>query len=256
MNGFERHGIKHLSASSLNMFVGSPSAWVASKLMGHKLGVGIAAHKGTATEAGVAHILKNGGAEVDEGVEIAFKLFNDLTAMGGYSAEDKEAARVSIFAMIANACTHLVDLGPPDFPESGQHMIEIGCRYGPEPEQTIKFIGYLDFVYPARKLIVDLKTTSRLPSNWSAAHGIQAALYARASGFDVNFLYTSPAKTKLLVMEDPAPYLDAVKRQVARMERFLSLGDAETLLAATPHDPSSFYWSGSDARDIEKALFG
>ena len=51
-NAFERHGLDHLSASSINLFVAQPAMWAMQKLMGRKTGVGAAAHRGTAVEAG------------------------------------------------------------------------------------------------------------------------------------------------------------------------------------------------------------
>ncbi|OYZ12814.1 MAG: hypothetical protein B7Y35_15775, partial [Sphingomonadales bacterium 28-64-96] len=52
-NAFERHGLDHLSASSINLFVAQPAMWAMQKLLGHKSRVGAAAHRGTAVEAGV-----------------------------------------------------------------------------------------------------------------------------------------------------------------------------------------------------------
>ncbi len=53
MNPFERHKIKHLSPSSLNLFANEPALWVVQYLLGRRFGVGCAAHRGTASEEGV-----------------------------------------------------------------------------------------------------------------------------------------------------------------------------------------------------------
>ena len=52
-SAFERHGLDHLSASSINLFVAQPAMWAMQKLMGRRSMVGPAAHRGTAIEAGV-----------------------------------------------------------------------------------------------------------------------------------------------------------------------------------------------------------
>ena len=51
MNAFEVHGLGHLSASSLNTWINAPSLWVLEKLLGHRGQMGVAAHRGMATEA-------------------------------------------------------------------------------------------------------------------------------------------------------------------------------------------------------------
>ena len=53
MTAFARHGIDHLSASSVNLFIAQPALWCASYLMKKRPPVGPAAHRGTAIECGV-----------------------------------------------------------------------------------------------------------------------------------------------------------------------------------------------------------
>ena len=53
-NSFARHGIDHLSASSINQYTGSPSLWVLERLLGQRGHAGAPAHRGTAAEAGIA----------------------------------------------------------------------------------------------------------------------------------------------------------------------------------------------------------
>ena len=52
MNAFERHGIKHLSASSLGLYRDQPAAWVCRYLLRVKDEAGPSAWRGSATEAG------------------------------------------------------------------------------------------------------------------------------------------------------------------------------------------------------------
>ena len=54
MTPFERHGIDHLSPSSINSWLNAPSLWVLEKLLDHRGRMGAAAHRGTATEVGVS----------------------------------------------------------------------------------------------------------------------------------------------------------------------------------------------------------
>jgi len=64
-SSFERHGLDHLSASSINLFVAQPSMWAMQKLMGRKSAVGPAAHRGTSIEAGVEMGLFDPAASVE-----------------------------------------------------------------------------------------------------------------------------------------------------------------------------------------------
>jgi hypothetical protein len=54
MNAFERHGIDHLSASSLNLWRASPGLWCARYLADLKEDGNLAMWRGTAVEAGIA----------------------------------------------------------------------------------------------------------------------------------------------------------------------------------------------------------
>jgi hypothetical protein len=57
MNGFEKHGIKHLSASSINLWTNAPDVWVASYLFKKRTPMGAAAMRGICTEDAVANTL-------------------------------------------------------------------------------------------------------------------------------------------------------------------------------------------------------
>ena len=64
MNALERHGIDHLSASSLNLWRASPGLWSARYLAGLKDDANAAMWRGTAVEAGLRHVLY--GAPIEE----------------------------------------------------------------------------------------------------------------------------------------------------------------------------------------------
>ena len=57
MNAFERHGIAHLSASSLSTFAAQPALWCMEKLLKKRGPVGCSAHRGTAAETGIVMVL-------------------------------------------------------------------------------------------------------------------------------------------------------------------------------------------------------
>ena len=255
-NGFTRHGIGHLSPSSLNLAMGSMSAWCVRYLLRQRFPSGYAAERGKATEVGVSHGLFNGAPD-GECVELALDYFDDATApvegqalanLGDDEGMDKQ--REAIAPMVRLALAELRDYGAPEAPPegTGQHEIALSCRFREGEGGTVHIKGFLDFYWPAMPLCVDLKSTFRAPSDWSQAHQIQAAIYQRALGVPTKFLYVTPKKAVWLALTDEqmAEALGLVKATVKRIEAYLSLSeDPELLTRAAPHDPSTFYWKGA-----------
>jgi hypothetical protein len=246
MNGFETHGIEHLSPSQVNKWIEAPSAWVVDKLMRQRFGVGIPAERGKAVESGVAMGLYHPDMPISDCQARAIDVFELATAlMSGLDQTERRNEYPKIEAMVEMAVEQLRPLGDPIWPsDTHQNRVEINCRFQPGDDGTVKIIGFLDFLYD--DLIVDLKTTGRLPTKMSDAHARQASIYARAAGKPIKFLYISPKNHRWLEPDDIEYHLDAVKAQVSRLERFLSLSDdAKTLASVVPHNPSSFYWKGN-----------
>lgn len=52
MNGFARHGIEHLSASSLNLWAAEPAVWAMERLLGFRSPVSALMARGKAVEEG------------------------------------------------------------------------------------------------------------------------------------------------------------------------------------------------------------
>ncbi len=53
MNGFARHGIDHLSASSLNLWVAEPAVWAMERLLGYRSPPSAPMARGKAVEEGI-----------------------------------------------------------------------------------------------------------------------------------------------------------------------------------------------------------
>jgi hypothetical protein len=154
------------------------------------------------------------------------------------------------------AIEELMEFGKPEFPEDEEHPQEkISITAKGEGGWSIPVIGYLDLVYPQHGVVIDLKTTGRIPSTMSAEHQLQRAIYAKAKGnMAVKFLYVSEKKTSMLEDGDPTELLAQAKVQISRMEAFLRHCDKDTARAIVPVQPSSFYWQG--AEDLRKEFYG
>ena len=169
-------------------------------------------------------------------------------------APDDADARAKIDPMLRQAWGALAPYGQPDVPEDGrQHRVEVALDGVPVP-----CIGYTDFVFHAHGCIIDLKTSSTLPSSIKVAHARQGAVYARAfSNYSMRFAYCTPKKSTVYVLENPADHLAALANIARRLDRFLSVSaDPQELAAIVCPDYDSFYWSDPQTRANGLALFG
>ena len=247
MNGFEKHGIKHLSASSINLWTNAPDVWVAQYLFNKRSPLSAAAMRGICTEDAVVAVL-TGDSDVAAAVKAAHDKF-DKTFMVGNEKTTKE--RNMIEPCMALAIDQLKEYGKPEFPENGQEKISITAK---TDDYEIPVIGYLDFVYSEHGIIVDLKTTGRMPSTMSPEHQLQRAIYQKARGNQaVKFLYVTPKKTSMLEDGDPTELLNYAKKQISRLEKFLRAGTKNDIKDVIPVNPNTFYWNGFE--DVRGELY-
>lgn len=279
MNPFNHHGVTHLSPSAVNMFTGSPSAWIAKALLGHRFSAGPAAWRGIATEDALSAYVFN-SASPENTIDQAYTKFDSLKGTFSVS-EDAERERNRLPRYVLNTIDAWIELttnfpvGQVQQPPIGQNQWEVGlpCRFGDQPDEKVEVIGYLDFLFTddnGHHTIVDLKTTARIPSEMPSGHAMQAAFYKRALGkpCDVYFVYTSPKEEGKpnpfhIIKLDDETYQRELKRMkdtITRMSKLLALSDNPFDLAeAIPHDESSFYWSGEPSleqimNDVKTAI--
>lgn len=249
MNGFAKHNIGHLSSSSVNLWAGAPDVWIMQYLFGKRTGMGPSAWRGICTEDAVVETLM-GGSEADA-IAKALTKFDSRFPIGD---EKTTKERDMITPMVQIAVEELMEFGKPEFAdaENKQEKISITAKGN---DWEIPVIGYLDLVFPQHGVVIDLKSTSRIPSTMSAEHQLQRAIYAKAKGnMAVKFLYVSPKKASMLEDGDVAETLAKAKVQISRMEAFLRLLDRDQARAIVPVQPNSFYWSG--AEDLRKEFYG
>ena len=249
---FERHGLDHLSASSINLFAAEPALWAMQKLMGRKSSVGSAAHRGTAIEAGVEMGLFDPDAPIEACQAAAIAKFNQLTVLSGAPNREKELAAIA--PAVAVGLKELRQYGVPT-PAEGQRQHRIETLVG---GVGVPFIGWLDFWFQDHAIIVDLKTQLRLSSKISAPHARQGSIYHAAHGnAEIRFAYVTPQKVGVHRLENPRQHLDGVVAIAQTIERFLSLSDdAETLTRSLSPDFDSFYWNDPVTRALGREVWG
>lgn len=249
-DGFARHNIDHLSASSINLWSNAPDVWVMQYLHGIRTPMGAAAWRGICTEDAVVQILM--GESETAAIDQALDKFDQRFPIAD---EKTSAERRRITPMTQLAVEELMEFGKPEFPEDEEHPQEKISITAKGDDWSIPVIGYLDLVFPQHGVVIDLKTTGRIPSAMSAEHQLQRAIYAKAKGnMAVRFLYVSEKKTSLLEDGDPTEILGKVKIQISRMEKFLRLLDRDQAKEVVPLSINSYYWSG--AEDIRKEFYG
>ena len=257
MNAFEQHKIDHLSASSLNTWINAPSLWVMEKLLGHRSRMGAAAHRGTATEAGVSAGLFDHDLSREDCVAVAMPVFDRLTALSGDPKRDSE--RGVIPGMITQGLA-LRSHGLPQRPNSGsqfggqeQHKVEIRLA-----GVAVRIVGYLAWLYADE--ILDLKTTLRVPSSLSETHARQASVYKTAHmDRHVRFFYVSDKKAEkhTLTREQYDAAIGQLIGSAQRLERFLSLSnDPHELASIVPHSSESFYFNEPVTKAKAVEVFG
>lgn len=253
MNAFERHGITHLSASSVNLFIAQPALWCCSYLMKRRTPVGPAAHRGTSIEAGVEAGLFDPDMPVEECQKIATEKFHSLTRLSADPRLEKE--RDMIAPAVEVALAELRQYGTPDKPEDGARQWKMQVMLEGVP---VPIWGFLDFWWPQHGIIVDLKTTGRVPSKISDPHARQGALYTGAqSNQQVRMAYASPKKISVYVVEDVAHHLKTFVSAAQAIERLLSISDdGEKLTKCFAPDLSSFYWGDASARALAQEIWG
>jgi len=249
---FATHGIHHLSASSLNTYASQPAAWAMSYLLKRRLPVGASAHRGTAIEAGVSAGLFDPEKPGIDCVAIALAEYDRLTALSGDPR--REAQRKVVQDTVPVALAELRQYGRPTPPEDGQHQHRISKPLG---EGLPDLVGYLDFYWENHGLVLDLKTTERVPGQISSAHARQGCGYVVNTNQICRFAYASPKKIAVYQLEGVADHWAHMQAIAQRLKRFLALSaDKNELIGLLVPDVDSFYWSDPAAEAARKEIYG
>lgn len=248
MSPFEKHGIEHLSASSINLFTASPALFVLEKCLKSRQQVGAAAHRGSAVEAGVMLGLLQGKPDDDCVVE-AKNVFAQKTALNGDPRREKESD--SIADMVRVGLKELRGYGVPSTVQGKiEHKVE---------GLAVPIIGFFDAEWDNHGILIDLKTTHRIPSEISTNHARQIALYGtcRSNNADVRVSYVSTKKAATYRLENAAAHVLALERIALTIQRFLAVSDdPHELVGITAPDTDSFYFSEPSTRQAVLTTWG
>jgi hypothetical protein len=245
MNPFEKHGITHLSPSSLNLYAANPCLWVGRYLAKWQDDMGPAGHRGSAIESGFDLWLYD-RTQAAEAAKVAHCRFTELTQ--GVADDDHEAERANIAPMLSQA---ILALANAPVPVARQIKVEYWAN-GLE----IPIIGYVDYLWEDHG--VDLKTTKACPSAIKSDHGRQIALYAEAKGRPFKILYVTGKKFALYTMspEEQAANLRDLERLARAVRHLLKKAeDAEDAARFFAPEFSDFRW-GAKTIDAANTAYG
>lgn len=244
--GLKLHGIQHLSPSSLNSYVAQPAAWVMERLLNRRAPVGCAAHRGTASEAGIVMGLLDPTAEIGDCVAHALTEYDRLTALSAHPNLTKE--RDGIPGIVATAIPELRAYGIP------QTQVRIDRQIDGIP---VPVIGFIDLHWPEHGLTLDIKTTFRVPGDITTSHARQVSIYVYGTNHQARIAYCSPKKITVYALEDTAaPIAEAV--QIAqRMDRFLAISaDPYELASLLVPDTDHYFYANPVAAAHRREVYG
>jgi len=242
---FERHGIKHLSPSSLRLYRDQPAAWVCKYLFNVKDDAGPAAWRGLAVEAGLdALLFSNAGTDI---VRVAMTAFENRAQ--GLADDKAMAERLAIPEFLKQANQALAGVSTPIH---RQKKIELKL-----PGIEVPLIGYTDYLWSDRG--VDLKTTMRLPSQPTPSHVEQMSVYMKAEGVPFSLVYVTPKKYAVypVSQEMAEQAFQRVAQGAAAIRHMLSVSETPYDAAALfVPDMQSFYWSSPEMQAKAKEVYG
>jgi hypothetical protein len=246
-DGFRRHSIDHLSASSLNAAATQLPAWIAERLLGHKIPVGAAAHRGNAIETGVTQGLLFPDYPIANCQSLAAAQYSALTAFSQDTRREQE--REAVAPTVAIALSELRQYGIPDMVQT---RIETELCDGLPP-----LIGFLDYGWTQHGLIVDLKTSLRLASDISTAHGRQVAGYVRGTNHTGRLAYCTPKKSVVYEVDRIDERFNELVEIALRVDRFINISsDPAELAAMLPVDNQHWMWNNPEAERIRREVYG
>tara|TARA_R100000388_G_scaffold33067_1_gene25775 strand:+ start:245 stop:985 length:741 start_codon:yes stop_codon:yes gene_type:complete len=240
-NPFKVHNINYLSPSSINTYINDKSQWIMRYLFGIKSFSGASAMRGIALEHVLAEKQEKGFFDFD----MLDTKFVGLCGEAGIdlqeSRTEKERKSLQSYGKILDEKFKYKKL------EDYQKKVEVQLDDLPIP-----IIGYIDFLFD--NTIVDLKTTSRIPSKPTEAQKRQMALYSMAyPDKKVDLFFASHKDSKKFSLRSLSAYKKQITKVAFTIQRFLSLSEDKHTLAQYEYpNTDSWMWSDKMKKEAEK----
>ena len=230
---FKAHGINYLSPSSINTYINDTSLWVARYLFKIKSSSGASAVRGIATEFVLADKYEKGVFDYN----LLDVKFMSLCAESGIDLGDiktaKEKNLLKGFGSVIDENFDYENL------EAYQEKVEV-----PIDDMPVPIMGYIDFRFKDK--IVDLKTSTRMPTRPTEAQKRQMALYSMAyPDSSVDLFFATPKEHKRFTLKNLTLYKKQLRKVALSIQKFLSISDDKHELASLMYpNLDSWLWSG------------
>ena len=197
---FKAHGINYLSPSSINTYINDTSLWVARYLFKIKSSSGASAVRGIATEFVLADKYEKGVFDYN----LLDVKFMSLCAESGIDLGDiktaKEKNLLKGFGSVIDKNFDYENL------EAYQEKVEV-----PIDDMPVPIMGYIDFRFKDK--IVDLKTSTRMPTRPTEAQKRQMALYSMAyPNSSVDLFFATPKEHKKFTLKNLTLYKKQLRK--------------------------------------------
>jgi hypothetical protein len=123
--------------------------------------------------------------------------------------------------------------------EAYQEKVEV-----PIDDMPVPIMGYIDFRFKDK--IVDLKTSTRMPTRPTEAQKRQMALYSMAyPNSSVDLFFATPKEHKKFTLKNLTLYKKQLRKVALSIQKFLSISDDKHELASLMYpNLDSWLWSG------------
>ena len=230
---FKAHGINYLSPSSINTYINDTSLWVARYLFKIKSSSGASAVRGIATEFVLADKYEKGVFDYN----LLDVKFMSLCVESGIDLGDiktaKEKNLLKGFGSVIDENFDYENL------EAYQEKVEV-----PIDDMPVPIMGYIDFRFKDK--IVDLKTSTRMPTRPTEAQKRQMAMYSMAyPNSSVDLFFATPKEHKKFTLNNLTLYKKQLRKVALSIQKFLSISDDKHEIASLVYpNLDSWMWSG------------
>ena len=240
-NPFKVHGINYLSPSSINTYISDTPMWVARYLFKVRSSSGASAVRGIASEFVLANKYKEGKFDYDLLNMKFMTLCTESMIDLGDSKTEKERGLLKRFGEVIDNNFDYNNL------EDYQEKVEVQLDDLPVP-----IMGYIDFRFKDK--IVDLKTSTRMPSQPTEAQKRQMALYSMAYPKNsVDLFFATPKEHKIFTLKNLTSYKKQLEKVAYSIQKFLSISDDKHELASLVYpNLDSWMWNGKMKEEAKK----
>lgn len=250
---FERWGIKHLSPSSINLYISDPSLWIIRYLLKLETGGSSAMARGSAVDNALGSWFGLHPSETRRSITQC--QMDGLKSMDDFRSEQKKKGfwddekhyekfnkeRELLPRYIKTAIDFYSDFD--DRPSGYQEKVIYESKKLPIP-----IVGYLDLIYESDGIVRDIKTVSRKVSENTFAINRQLSLYGYVKGMlpiaDYILVNKSSTHVESIECSNVEGSLDELERGALAIMKFLSISDdINDLLSLHFPNFDDFKWS-------------